>query len=213
MATQTRNEYGSQTPSLEKLNNGQLSWMARMENELLAQHDLDKETKECPRCGKNRLLKFFGVRIMREPGTGKPLKARFQSYCTDCRSLKPGQQPGTAKAKKGGKAKVRAQVKAGKAKVVAEQPQGEAAPVILGSENVQTAPAIEIPVVAAAEPQTPVEVEVVDIPASPPAEEFIPEVAVEVAPEFAPEPVGEFVEEAPQAPVVEAAPAEVETLG
>jgi hypothetical protein len=188
MTTQTRAEYGSQTPSLEKLNNGQLSWIARMENEFLAQHNLDTETKHCPRCDRNRLKKFFGVRIMREPKTGKPLKARFQSYCVDCRSLKPGQEPGTkkgAKAKKAGKAKVRAQVKAGKAKVVAEETPApaptELAPVVLGGEPVQAPPTIEIPVVAV-EPAPVVEAETVAIPEDEPqAPEVIPEVVAATA--------------------------------
>jgi hypothetical protein len=178
-----------------------------MENQFLAQYDLNKQTKDCPKCEKNRLLKFFGVRIMREPGTGNPLKARFQSYCVDCRSLKPGQKPGTAKAKKakaGGKKKVRAQVKAGKAKVV---PEVEAAPVILGGDAVAAPPAIEIPVVAA-EPEAPVVTEVADLPAPAPVEVFTPEEVVAEATPFEPEALVGLVEVAPV--LTESAP--VETL-
>lgn len=197
--TDTRNNYGSQTPSLAKLNNGELAYISRLENKLLSEHDVNKETKECPRCEKNRLLKFFGTRVMRETGTGKVKKVIFQSYCIDCRSARPESKP---KTKRGQKAKtrvvkrVRKQTAEGEALVLPESAQAKAQvpaataenPVVIGS-NEPTPPPMEIPATAPRAPEP----------------EVIPEAPVVAAP---PAPVEALVEAPVAPPVVQPLPDE-----
>lgn len=190
--TTVRNEYGSQTPGMDRLSNGYKALISRWTNELRATVDEDKDAKFCPRCERTRYYKFFGTRVMREARTGKPLKVIWQSYCTECRSLKPDQKPKTkkaAKAKKGAKAKVQAQVAEGTATVVAESPAESAPPepVVLGAVAPEQAP-VEIPVVASAPVEDEeVEPEPVSLQPEPVLE---PEVVAEPAP-IAPAPVVE----------------------
>jgi hypothetical protein len=39
----------------------------------------------CPKCGKNRPRKFFGLRVMKRDGQGLPTAIRRQSWCSTCR--------------------------------------------------------------------------------------------------------------------------------
>lgn len=203
MTVNNRNDYGSQTPPMDKLSNGYLARISFMENQLRSSVDENKDAKFCPRCERTRYYKFFGTRVMREPKTGRPLKVIWQSYCTECRSAKPGQKP---KTKKGAAAKqkvtrrVKKQVQAGDAAPV-ETPEAPV-PVIIGSNEVSSPVEIPAPVMAAPEE---VEPEAFEPPSAPVPEETV----VEQAP---PPELVAAVEALNALPVDEQPPAPMETV-
>jgi hypothetical protein len=142
----TRAAYGSLTPSMEELNNGHKSMISRLERELRDSVGENYRKRCAGPCGQVRLIKFFGVRTMRQAGTGKILKVRWQSYCTDCRSIKKPkaevevsattvrEQDSAARAKEAVKAKVRA----ARQKPVKASPEVESVPEARAAEEVVT---------------------------------------------------------------------------
>lgn len=65
-------------------NNGFKAFVSAARNKVMKEA---AKRKQCPKCERDREVKFFGVRTFKD-ATGKPNRFALQSYCVDCRGGK-----------------------------------------------------------------------------------------------------------------------------